>query len=118
MSFSSFIAFWDRIKIIQSILILVILAISCRGKSNRDVVDKVHENKIEISKAERFNLEKKNGYTILTIMNPWQGAKDLNQVYYLVYRGNKIPALMDTSLVILVPDLFMTETLPVGLGKD
>ncbi len=103
MSFSSFIAFWDRIKIIQSILILVILAISCRGKSNRDVVDKVHENKIEISKAERFNLEKKNGYTILTIMNPWQGAKDLNQVYYLVDRGNKIPALMDTSLVILVP---------------
>ncbi|MGD0581609.1 MAG: ABC transporter substrate-binding protein [Bacteroidales bacterium] len=57
----------------------------------------------EISYAERFTLEKKDGISILTIIDPWQGAVNVNQVYYLVKRGETIPQGYDTSRVIRTP---------------
>jgi iron complex transport system substrate-binding protein len=58
----------------------------------------------EFSNAERFMLEKKDGYTILSIINPWQGAEDINLKYYLVRRGTDLPAdISDTSHLIFVP---------------
>jgi iron complex transport system substrate-binding protein len=57
----------------------------------------------EISYAERFTLEKKDGISILTIINPWQGAINVSQVYYLVKRGVKIPPGYDTAHLIRTP---------------
>jgi iron complex transport system substrate-binding protein len=54
-------------------------------------------------KAERFKLEKKNDWTEIKIINPWQGATGVNQIYYLVKRGTVIPSGIDSSNVIFVP---------------
>lgn len=56
-----------------------------------------------VSHAERFKLENKNGYTLLTIINPWQGAQEVNLIYNLVRRGSEVPAGLDSSSVIFVP---------------
>lgn len=58
----------------------------------------------EFSNAKRFMLEKKDGYTILSIINPWQGAEDVTLKYYLVRRGSDVPdELGDTTHLIFVP---------------
>lgn len=57
----------------------------------------------EIALAGRFTIEKKNGWTEVEIINPWQGAKNVIQKYYLVKRGSKLPEGFDSSAVIFVP---------------
>jgi iron complex transport system substrate-binding protein len=57
----------------------------------------------KISYAERFTLGKKDGLTELTILNPWQGARNISQVYYLAGKGDKIPQGVDSSAVIRTP---------------
>ena len=44
-----------------------------------------------------------NEVTRVTISNPWQGAESVSMVYYLVRRGDEIPAGIDSSQVISVP---------------
>jgi len=57
----------------------------------------------DIERAERISIQKKNGYTEIKIINPWQGAAGVNQAYYLVNRGSELPAGFDSSMVIFVP---------------
>lgn len=57
----------------------------------------------KISYAERFTLGNKDGLTQLTIINPWQGARNISQVYYLAGKGDKIPQGIDSSAVIRTP---------------
>ena len=57
----------------------------------------------DISYAKRFRLEKHNGYSQLSIINPWQGANNVIQQWYLVQRGEKPPAGLDSSGIIEVP---------------
>jgi iron complex transport system substrate-binding protein len=76
---------------------------SCRReKTNVAGSNLPSENQI-VQKAEKFTLEKEKGFTILTIIDPWQGARNINQVYYLVKRGEELPAGIDSSEVIIVP---------------
>jgi iron complex transport system substrate-binding protein len=92
-----------RMDVFKSILILAIFTASGCRNSDKKTADKFSDFRNEISKAERFTLEKKNGYTILTIINPWQGANDVNQVYKLVRRGAELPDGLDSSTIIIVP---------------
>jgi iron complex transport system substrate-binding protein len=89
---------------LNSFLLLLLMCISsCRWeKTNVAGSNFPSENQI-VLKAEKFTLEKENGFTILTIINPWQGARNINQVYYLVKRGEELPAGIDSSEVIIVP---------------
>jgi len=57
----------------------------------------------KISYAERFTLGEKDGLTQLTIINPWQGARNISQAYYLAGKGDKIPQGIDSSAVIRTP---------------
>ncbi len=92
-----------RMNFLKLILILAIFTASgCRNSDNK-ITDISPEFRNEISRAERFNLEKKNGYTLLTIINPWQGANNVNLSYFLLRRGSKLPAGLDSSAVIFVP---------------
>ena len=56
-----------------------------------------------IKYAQRFTIEKREGYSLLTILNPWQGAQNVNQVYCLVRRGDKVPEGFDKSAIIWLP---------------
>jgi len=76
---------------------------SCSSKREKMSDESYFSENHVISRAERFSLEKMDGYSILTIINPWQGAKNINQVYYLVKRGHKIPDEADSLTVVFVP---------------
>jgi iron complex transport system substrate-binding protein len=84
-------------------LLLIILVSACTNRSAREEKPLLLKADSGTQYARRFNIEKKEGYSILTIINPWQGAIDVNQIYYLVKRGDKIPAGVDSSLIIYVP---------------
>lgn len=56
-----------------------------------------------IINAERLSIEKKDGWTEVDIINPWQGATGIRMVYNLVKRGSPVPEGLDSSSVIFVP---------------
>lgn len=85
-----------------SLFILCIVSAGC----GRDVVRNtqgLQQGGNQIEKAERFKLEVKNGWTEVKIIDPWQGASGVTQVYNLVKRGSHLPVGMDTSNVIYTP---------------
>jgi iron complex transport system substrate-binding protein len=57
----------------------------------------------KISNAERFTLEANKDYTTIKIINPWQGANNVNLIYNLVRRGDPVPRGIDSASVIFVP---------------
>jgi iron complex transport system substrate-binding protein len=93
----------NRLKILDSILILTFITISGCGKFGNKSSDKFQVYRNKIGRAERFTLQKKNGYTEVLIINPWQGANNVNQTYRLVKKGSVLPEGMDSSTVIFVP---------------
>ncbi|MGC1390685.1 MAG: ABC transporter substrate-binding protein [Bacteroidales bacterium] len=88
---------------LKSILIIVIFTFSGCGKNARKSADKLPETRNEIVSAQRLSIEKKKGWTEVKIINPWQGATNVNQVYYLVRRGSGLPGGLDSLAVIYVP---------------
>jgi iron complex transport system substrate-binding protein len=75
---------------------------SC-GRRDKNKVEIFRKKGNQIERAERFALETKAGYTEVRIINPWQGATNVRQIYYLVKRGSELPAGLDSASVILVP---------------
>jgi iron complex transport system substrate-binding protein len=90
-------------KVLRSFLILAIIASSGCSNSTEKPSNRIYGLRSEVSGAERFTLDRKNGYTVLKIINPWQGAINVNNEYYLLKRGYKLPAGLDSSLRIYVP---------------
>jgi iron complex transport system substrate-binding protein len=56
-----------------------------------------------ITHAKRLIIEKMDGYSQASVLNPWQGAIDIAQKWYLIPEGDIIPSFIDTSEVIHVP---------------
>jgi iron complex transport system substrate-binding protein len=99
---SSFIIFkrkWHQQMLISIGLIAII---SCNEKRGINIQEKSTGNDI-ISIAQRIAIEKYRNYTKITIINPWQGANNVNISYFLVKKGSEIPSGIDLSKVILVP---------------
>lgn len=85
------------------ILICVLISLcSCRPGS-KEIAHKASNESTVILRAERFTLERKDGWTEVKIIDPWQGATGVKQVYYLVKRGSKVPEGVDSSEIIFVP---------------
>jgi iron complex transport system substrate-binding protein len=53
--------------------------------------------------AKRLKIEKLEGYSQLSVIDPWQGASNIVQKWFLVPRGEVVPSSIDTSQVIEVP---------------
>src|SRR5450759_3357690 len=81
-------------------LLIITLILSCTGNRVTPVQKPVQQIGSIISNAERFALEKESGYTKLKIINPWQGAEGINNIYYLVKRGTSIPSEIDSAQII------------------
>lgn len=88
---------------LRFILIITLFTTSACGRRDRKRADIFRKAGNEIERAERFTLEKKDGWTEVKIINPWQGATDVSQIYYLVKRGSELPAGLDSGAVIFVP---------------
>jgi iron complex transport system substrate-binding protein len=77
--------------------------ISCHEKKAPGNIGTADSIKSQVKYAERFYIEQKDGYKLLNIKNPWQGAIDVNQSYCLVPEGLPLPATVDSGKVIRVP---------------
>jgi iron complex transport system substrate-binding protein len=88
---------------LKSILIILLFSISGCKTSDKKHAYKIRNAGDEIVSADRFTLEKKEGWTEVKIINPWQGATNVNQSYYLVKRGSVLPEGLDSTAVISVP---------------
>jgi iron complex transport system substrate-binding protein len=83
--------------------ILLILSVSCGRRKENHYFTGNSQNGIYISKAQRFTLQNNEQCTIVTIINPWQGADNIIEIYHLVTRGSPLPDGLDSSDVIFVP---------------
>jgi len=83
--------------------VLTLISSSCVQKERKHAKSESALPGLIITKAERFTLKKTDSCTILTIRNPWQGATDIEQVYYLVSRSSGLLHYADTSHIIRVP---------------
>ncbi|MBK7712441.1 MAG: ABC transporter substrate-binding protein [Bacteroidales bacterium] len=84
------------------IILCLTAVISCNEKRGVRNAENTSGTNI-ISIAQRIAIERYSGYTKVTIKNPWQGADNINMVYYLVKRGSELPPEIDSSSVIRVP---------------
>ncbi len=83
-------------------LLCLIILISCDEIRNVNNNDKPAGN-YQIRLAKRLEIERGSDYTRVTIINPWQGADNVNMTYFLVKRGSGLPAGIDIARVITVP---------------
>lgn len=86
-------------------LLLLFAALSFSCSENKPSKNEKPEpsRESDISYAKRFRLEKFEGYSQLSVINPWQGANNVIQKWYLVQRGEKHPSEADSSRIIEVP---------------
>jgi iron complex transport system substrate-binding protein len=84
------------------LIILVVLIVSCSEERRPDGKNISSVPGI-ISEADRLIIRKLNGYTKVTIVDPWQGASNVSHDYYLVRRGDELPDGIDSSSAIFVP---------------
>ena len=85
------------------LLIPVIILDSCSVRNDKQKETISDQSSVAIVNAERFTLQKTDGCTIVTIIDPWQGADGIEQEYYLVKRGDKSPSSNNNSQIIYVP---------------
>lgn len=91
-----------RVSLISLLFILIILTESCNGRKERLLIKNSSDKRELITKAERLTIQT-DSFTKVTIINPWQGANKVSQVYFLLKRGTELPVGMDSSMVVFVP---------------
>ena len=85
-----------------SILLYFVLN-GCTGKGGLSESKTSDAIRTGIRYAERFEIQHKDGYSILIVKNPWQGAENIKESYFLIRQGTRIPAGVDSAAVIRVP---------------
>lgn len=111
---------------LKYILLFAVLVISGCGSGNNKVISKLTEPGNVVERAERFTLRHDKDYTEIKIIDPWQGATGVKQIYNLVKRGSALPVGMDSSDVIFVPihkiicmsTTYVTMISALGEGKS
>jgi iron complex transport system substrate-binding protein len=103
MSFIAYILFHCRNSLLKSAFLILTLVCSCKGNVQNVSVQSGGSDNELVKRATRFKLMKLNGSVLLTIIDPWQGAENVNFTYHLVNRGTALPAGLDSSDVIFVP---------------
>jgi iron complex transport system substrate-binding protein len=92
-----------RSAVIFSIVLLLSFILSCTNrKDSRSITESLSDSS-SILKSRRFSIHKNDSCTILTITDPWQGAKEIRNEYYLVERGQENSLKVHTSQIISVP---------------
>ncbi len=103
MFFLNKIQFYNKTNILQLILSMVICISGCKTSINKPAAQSMQSENQLIYNAERFFMTRMDGYTRLTIIDPWQGAINISNVYNLVPRGSELPGGIDPITVIRVP---------------
>jgi iron complex transport system substrate-binding protein len=80
-----------------------IMLFSCTRNTTKTANDPKITEKPILSYAKRLKIEYIDGYSQVSVLNPWQGASNIAQTWYLISEGDKTPSFIDTSSVIKVP---------------
>lgn len=91
-----------RQRVLQLVFVSVML-FSCTGNTTQSPGSPETTLKPIVSYAKRLKIEYFDGYSQVTVLNPWQGARDVVQEWYLFRSGKKVPSFIDTLKVIRVP---------------
>ena len=78
---------------------LLILFASCKTGSPDRIADHCNINEY----SDRFSIIQNEGFSIIRVMNPWQGAKDKYLDYYISDDPSTIPPGIDGSQIIIRP---------------
>lgn len=89
--------------LLTTLVFVPVLLVSCTGKRTLTNEGLKLEDKPIISYAKRLKIEKMDRYSQLSVIDPWQGASNNVQKWYLVPRGGVPPSFIDTLQVIEVP---------------
>ena len=84
-------------------LIILPLLFSCHGKADKIIEKPKTSEKPIISYAKRLRIEMMDGYSQVSVLNPWQGAEEVAQNWYLISTNTKLPSFIDSLKVIRVP---------------
>ena len=84
-------------------VLLVIILASCTGRNSSTNKSLDSTDSSIVQYAKRLRIEKVDGYSQVSIINPWQGANDYLSKWYLIPRGLSVPPILDTSVVIRIP---------------
>jgi iron complex transport system substrate-binding protein len=87
----------------KNTILFILVLYACTGRNGVREAGKKDVIGQKIIYAERFEIQLKDGYSILTIKNPWQGAANINESYYLLPKGTPVPAGVDSLKIIRVP---------------
>lgn len=82
--------------------LLILLSCSGGGKKMQDA-GTIKTGTSLTEYANRLYIERKEGYSLLQIRDPWQGAGNVYHTWYLVPHGSVIPSEIDESRVINIP---------------
>ncbi|HDZ40735.1 MAG TPA: hypothetical protein ENH59_03525 [Bacteroidetes bacterium] len=81
------------------IFVFVILVSSCMSGNHDNALPDVSKNEY----SERFIIEKHEGYSKLTVLNPWQGDGQEYFEYYVTGKPSDMPAGVDKSKIVVTP---------------
>jgi len=90
-----------KIRFTYLSIIFIVLLYSCSDRRPASPEKDLKSNVVK--RAGRFSLNTSDTLTEVLIINPWQGAENVNQKYFLIKRGEKIPTGVDSLSVIFVP---------------
>jgi iron complex transport system substrate-binding protein len=88
------------------LLAVIFLFISCKKKSDKINENIASEQRIssgEIKYAQGFTIEYFEGFKLLTIKNPWQGAEEVEFRYALTDNIDSLPDLPDDVILVKTP---------------
>ena len=91
--------FYNQFYLAAAIVILV----SCRGNDRIRNSYGSDSTSVVLKHATRFSVKQKANYKVLSIINPWQGALNVSQDYYLVKKGERTPSGLDSGRIIRTP---------------
>jgi iron complex transport system substrate-binding protein len=89
--------------LLKLLVYISIVLFSCTGKTTIIVEKTKTAEELIISYAKRLRIEKADGYSQVSVLNPWQGAREIAQKWYLIPEGKITPSFIDSSEVIHVP---------------
>ncbi len=94
---------------------LILLLFAC--KNNKQDTNSANDNVQSNDYSERFIIEEFEGYSKLTVKNPWQGAKNKNFVYYIGRDKSLMPPDIPASGIIISPvkSIVCTSTTHVSM---
>lgn len=90
-------------QLIKMLVLASFVISSCIGRTNS--IPEPFESAIMpvISHAKRLRIESREGYSLLSVIDPWQGAGGVVHDWYLIPDTKPVPAHIDTTRVIRVP---------------